>query len=148
MPLGLMEAASATDAAIQKNIFGSATTTIVFSIEGLYNIMKVVKALEEYGLWIKGVSETVENAVKEQKGALLGMLAAKVAASLLGSALASKGLARGGDRVIEAGEEIVRVVERQIFNAVSSFKRILRYKNIMKMNLDLMEFVQGIICPK
>ena len=84
--------------------------------------MKVVKALEEYGLWIKGVSETVENAVKEQKGALLGMLAAKLAASLLGSALASKGLARGGDRVIEAGEEIIRVVERQIFNAVSSFK--------------------------
>ena len=71
VPLGLMEAASASDAAIQKNILGSATTTILFSIEGLDNIMKIVESLEEYGLWIKGVSETVENSVKEQKGAFL-----------------------------------------------------------------------------
>ena len=71
VPLGLMEAASASDAAIQKNILGSATTTIVFSIEGLDNIMKIVESLEEYGLWIKGVSETVENSIKEQKGAFL-----------------------------------------------------------------------------
>ena len=43
------------------------------------------------------------------------MLAATVAASLVGSALASKGLARGGDRVIGAGEGIIRVAERQNF---------------------------------
>ena len=49
--------------------------------------MKIVKFLEESGLLIKGVSETVENELKEQKGGFLSMLAATSAASLLGSVL-------------------------------------------------------------
>ena len=63
-----MEVASATDTAIQKKIFGSGTTTLVFSNKDLNGIMKkVVTSLKGASFLIKGVSEKVENEVKEQK---------------------------------------------------------------------------------
>ena len=75
--------------------------------------MKIVKSLEESGLLIKGVSETVENEVKGQKGRFLGMLVATLGATLLGNLLAGKGIVRSGDGVIRAGERIIRAGERQ-----------------------------------
>ena len=74
IPLGLAAAASATDAAIHKKMFGSGVTTFIISIEEMNDIMKIVKSLEEPGLLIKNVSETIENEAKEQKGGFLGML--------------------------------------------------------------------------
>ena len=47
VPLELTAAASATDRTIQKKIFGSGTTTLVFSNEDPNDIMKIVKSLEE-----------------------------------------------------------------------------------------------------
>ena len=41
--------------------------------------MKIIKSFEDYGLLIKGVTETVENEIKEKKGGFLGMLAAALA---------------------------------------------------------------------
>ena len=38
--------------------------------------MKIIKSLEDAGLLIKCVSETIENHVKEQTGGFLGMVAA------------------------------------------------------------------------
>ena len=80
------------------------TTALVFSNEDTNDIMKILKYLEESGLLIKGVSETVEKEVKEQKDRFLGMLAATLVPSLLGSALTGKGVVKGGDTVIRAGE--------------------------------------------
>ena len=60
IPLGLTVAASATDAAIHKKMFESGITTII-SNEEMNDIMKIVKSLEESGLLIKGVSETIKN---------------------------------------------------------------------------------------
>ena len=97
VPLGLTVTASSTNAAIQKKIYGLGTTTLAFSIEDLNDIMKIVKFLEESGLLIKGVSETVENEIKEQKGGLLSMLAATLAANLLGSVLTGKGVIRASE---------------------------------------------------
>ena len=77
--------------------------------------MKIDTSLEDSGLLITGVSKTVENQVKEQKGGFLDMLAATLGASLLGNLLASKGVVRGGDRVIQAGEGVIRASERQGF---------------------------------
>ena len=74
IPLGLAAAASATDAAIHKKMFGSGVTTFIISIEEMNDIMKIVKSLEEPGLLIKSVSETIENEAKEQKGGFLGIL--------------------------------------------------------------------------
>ena len=63
VPLGLKAAASATDTAIRKKMFGSDTKTLVFSNEDLNDMMKIVKSLEESVFLIKGVSETAENEV-------------------------------------------------------------------------------------
>ena len=54
---------------IKKN-FGSGLTTLKISNEEMNNIMKIVKCLEETGLLIKGVSETIKNEVRDQKGEL------------------------------------------------------------------------------
>ena len=74
IPLGLTAAASATDSAIHKKMFGSGTTTLIIFNEEMNGIMKMIKSLEETGLLIKGVSETIENEVKQQKRGFLGML--------------------------------------------------------------------------
>ena len=55
IPLGLTVAASATNAAIQKKVFGLGTTTLLFSNKDLNDIMKIVKSLKESVLLIKGV---------------------------------------------------------------------------------------------
>ena len=60
------------------------------------NLMKIVKSLEESGLVVKGVSETIKNEGKEQKGGFLQMLLRTLADSLLGSALTGKGVIRAG----------------------------------------------------
>ena len=63
IPLGLTAAASATDAAIHKKMFGSGNTTLIISNEEiiLNDIMKIIKSLEESGLLIKGVGEIFKN---------------------------------------------------------------------------------------
>ena len=49
--------------------------------------MEIVKSLEESGLLIKGLSDTIQNEVKKQKGGFLGMLLGQLGASLLGNIL-------------------------------------------------------------
>ena len=46
------------------------------------DIIKIVKSLEDPGLLLKGVTETVQNEVKTQKGAFFSMLLGTLAASL------------------------------------------------------------------
>ena len=60
------------------------------------DITKIVKSLEDSGLLLEGVSETIQNEAKEQKGGFLGMLLGTLGASLLGNMLASKGIQRAG----------------------------------------------------
>ena len=62
-----------------------------------------VKSLGDSGLLLKGVTETVENEVKEQKGGFLSMLLGTLGASLLGNLLSEKGVNRKGKGVIRAG---------------------------------------------
>ena len=65
MPLGLTAvAAAATDAGIHKRMFGSSNTTLIISNQGMNDIVKIVKSLEESGLFIKGLSETIKNEAK------------------------------------------------------------------------------------
>ena len=76
IPLGLTAAASATDAAIHKKLFGfghpldltSHKTTLIVSNEEMNDIMKIVKSFEESALLVKGITETIKNeATKKQK---------------------------------------------------------------------------------
>ena len=70
-----------------KKIHGSGTTALIISNEEMEDIMKIVKSLEESGLLIKGISKTIKNEGKEQKGGFLQMLLGTLAVSMLGSAL-------------------------------------------------------------
>ena len=69
------------------------------------DIIKIVKSLEDSGLLLKGVTETVQNEVKEQKGGFLSMLLGTLSASLLGNILAGKGMNRAWEGFIRAGYE-------------------------------------------
>ena len=64
--------------------------------------MKIVKSLEDSGLLIKEVSETIQNEAKEQKGVFLSMLLDTLGASLLGNILAGKGMNRAGEGFFRA----------------------------------------------
>ena len=75
IPLGLTAAASAADAGIHKKVLGSGnTTTLIISNDEINVIIRIVKSLEDSGLLLKEVTETVQNEVKEQKGWFLSML--------------------------------------------------------------------------
>ena len=92
IPLGLpLAAASATDAAIQKKVFGSGMKTLIISNEEM-DIMKMLKSLEESDLLIKGVSEAIQNEAKEQRVGSFGMLLGTLRASLLGNLLTGEGV--------------------------------------------------------
>ena len=67
------------------------------------DIIKVVKSLEDSGLLLKGVSETIQNEANEQKGRFLSMLLGTIGASLLGNVLASKEMKRAREEFIGAG---------------------------------------------
>ena len=54
-------------------MFRSGAKTLTISNEEMNDILKIVKSLEESGLLIKGVSETIKNAGKDQKGGFLGI---------------------------------------------------------------------------
>ena len=114
-PLGLTAAASAAGAGIHKKILGSGrchssssalhnTTTLIISNKDMEDLIKIVKSLEDSGLLLKGVTESVQNEVKEQKRGFLSMLLRTLGASLLGNPLIRKGIHRAGEGIVRAGE--------------------------------------------
>ena len=95
-PLGIIAGASSIDAGIQKKIHGSGTTTLIISNEEMNVIMKIVQALKDSNILLKGVTKTIKNETKEQEGGFLGMLLGTLGASLLGNMLAGKGIVTAG----------------------------------------------------
>ena len=113
-PLGLTASMSAIDGSIQKKIHGSRVKLIIEQ-ENMKDIMKIIKALENSGILLKGVSKTIKNETKEQTGGFLSMLLSTLGASLLGNLLTGgKGIMRAGegslasrtksDGIVRAGE--------------------------------------------
>ena len=98
VPLGITAAASAIDAWIQKKAHGSGTTTLIISNEEMNDIMKIVHALEDSVILLKGVTKTINNETKKQKGEFLSMLLGTLGANLLGNLLAREGIVRAGSR--------------------------------------------------
>ena len=102
-PLGLTAAMSAIDGSIQKKIHGSGVKLIIEQ-KYMNDIMKIIEALEDSGILLKGVSKTVENETIEQRGGFLSMLLETLGASLLGNLLTGrKGIMRVGDGIVRAG---------------------------------------------
>ena len=100
---GLTAAVSAADAGIHNKVFGSGTTTLMITNDEMEHIIKIVKSLVDSGLLLKGVSETIQNEAKEQKGGFLSMLLGTLGVSLLGNILAGKGMNRAGKGFVRAG---------------------------------------------
>ena len=96
-PLGLTAAMSAIDGGIQKKIHGSGVKLIIEQ-EDMNDIMKIIETLENSGILLKGISKTIENETKEQRGGFLSMLLGTLGASLLVN------LSAGGKGIMRAGE--------------------------------------------
>ena len=98
-PLGITAAASAIDAGIQKKIHGPvrpSSTTLIISNKEMNDIMIIVQALEDSNVLLKGVTKTIKNGTKEQKGGFLSISLGTLGTSLLGCMLAGKGVVRTG----------------------------------------------------
>ena len=149
IPLGLTAAASAADAGRHKKILGYGrchsscsasrnTKILMISKDEINDTIEIVKSLEDSDLLLKGVTETVQNEVTEQKQGFLTMLLGTLGATLLGNILTGQGVkttsqGRGINRagksrgVNRAGEGVLRAgygsrsSKMEIFNAASSF---------------------------
>ena len=93
-----------------KKILRPCNTTLIISNDEMKDIIRIVKSLEDSGLLLKGVSETIQNEAKEQKRGFLSMSLGTLGASLLGNILAGKGAIakRQGRGINRTSEEIVR----------------------------------------
>ena len=97
-PLGLTAPASAEDAGIHKKILGSGhNTTLIIPNDEMEDILKIVKSFKISRVLLQGVSETIKDEAKEQKGGFLSMLLGALGAILLGNMLAGKGVMRAGE---------------------------------------------------
>ena len=88
------------------------------------DIMKIIEAVENSGILLKGVSKTIENETKEQRGGFLSMLLA----SLLGNLLTGgKGIVRAGEGSIASGAKGEGSNKKAKFTV--TFSSIKKYRN-------------------
>ena len=119
--------------------------------------MKIVKALEDSNILLKGISKIIKNETKEQKGGFLSMLLGTLGANLLGNLLTGKGIVKDGSEnkkwkgIIKVGTGLLCPLLRKnngIFNTASSVIKFWNKKNIMKTNQDLMVYFQETVYLK
>ena len=101
-PLGLTAAMSAIDGSIQKKMRGDGIKLVIEQED--MNDIKIIEALENSDILLKGVTKTTENETKEQRGGFLSMLLGILGASLLGNLLTGKGMMRAGEGIVRADE--------------------------------------------
>ena len=92
---------------IHKKLHGSGTMTLMISNKEMNDIMEIVQALEDSNILFKGVTETIKNETKEQKGGFLGTLVGTLGSVLLGNSLSGKGIVWAGS-ANKKGKGIVR----------------------------------------
>ena len=104
--LGLTAAMSAIDGSIQKKMRGEGVK-LVIEQEDMNDIMKIIEGLENSSILLKGVTKTIENETKEQRGGFLSTLLGTLGASLLENLLTGrKGIVRAAEGVVRAGEGV------------------------------------------
>ena len=87
----------------------SGTTNLIISNEEMNDITKIVQALKDSNILLKGVTKTIEKKSKEQKGGFLNMLLGTLGANLLGNLLSGTGIVRAGyGHPSKKGKGIVR----------------------------------------
>ena len=96
---------------LAKNVLAPLGLTMS-AIDGMNDIIKIIEALENSGVLLKGVTKTIENETKEQRGGFLSMLLGTLGALLLGNLLTGgKGMMRAGEGIVRAGDGIARTGE-------------------------------------
>ena len=90
------------------------------------DIMKIIEALEKSDILSKGVSKTIVNETKKQRGGFSSMLLGTLVATLLGNSLTGKGTMSAGDGIVRAGEGS-RSEKTPIFTI--NFSSISKYRN-------------------
>ena len=140
-PLGLTAAMSGIDGSIQKKIHGSGATKgagvkLIIGQEDINDIIKIIKALENSGILLKGVSKAIKNETKEQKGGFLSMLLGTLGASLLGNLLTGgKGIMRAGDGIVRAGSGSKKKINSLIpFHPSTNIEISEYYRNEPRFN--------------
>ena len=104
-----MVSTSATGSAVQRKMFRKGVVrvgkgiTLVISNEDMDDIIKIIKSLENSGVLIDVVNETVKDEIKKQEGGYFGMLLQNLGASLLGNMVTGKDVLRAGKGVVRAG---------------------------------------------
>ena len=121
IPLGLIATASAADAGKHKK---SSDTTLIISNDEMDDLLKIVKSLENSGLLLEGISETIKNEAKERKGGFLSMLLGTLGASLLGNMLAGKGVIRAGEGTARGGYGPKRSSLKIKIDSTTSFNKL------------------------
>ena len=96
---------------------------LVIEQEDMNDIMKIIEALENSGILLKGITKTIENETKEQRGRFLSMLLDTLGASLLGNLLTGgKGIVHAGEVVIRAGEGVKKKTKFAVtFSSINKF---------------------------
>ena len=80
----------------KKKVHGSGATTLIISNEEMNDVMKIVKALKDSNILLKGVTKTIKSETKKQKEEFLSMLLGTLGGSLLRNLLSGKGIVRAG----------------------------------------------------
>ena len=97
IPLGLTAVASAVDTGIHKQILGS-------GISGIFGSGTTI-LLQESGLLIKGLTQTIKTIDKRTKRWTSCKILGTLGASLLQNMLPDKGLFRAGDRITISAQD-------------------------------------------
>ena len=94
----------------KNKMHGSGNTTLKISNEEISDIMKIIQALETSNILLKGVTKTIKNETKEQKGGFFSMLLGTLGASLLGNILTRKGILTAG-----SGQDLMVFLQEIIY---------------------------------
>ena len=93
--------------------------TLFIYIGNMHDIIKIIKSLEDSGVSIDGVTETVKHEIKKQEGSFLGALLAPTAVSIVHTVISSvvKGIS---GREVRRAEEDTRI---KVSSSAPSFKK-------------------------
>ena len=96
------------------------------------DILKIVKSLEDSGILLKGISKTIKNEAKEQKGGFLGTLLGTLGASLLENMLAGKGFKEQEKELLKLSMDRKSLHLNFFFDSITSFNKLLNTNVLSK----------------
>ena len=123
-------------------MYGSGTAKLMISVDDLNDIIKIVTALEEHDILLKGTAKTIKNETKEQKGGFLSMLVGTLGASLLGNLLTGKRMYRTVQGMYRTGQGLKKVIPfhpltnfeiNDYFDGIKGFNRVFSRNNLPKL---------------